>query len=193
MNNLYGLVMCGGQSSRMGRDKGLIKTTNTSWVEKSYALLQSLGLPTYISINESQRDNYQFNEERCILDKNIANGPLRGLLSAHQEHPSKDFFILACDMQLMTQDTLKKVEEAYRKHLLHIEAIAYKNLGQLEPLCGIYTHNALEKANKRLHQGSLTSFSLKNILNSVNTYFLNTALEDPFHNLNTEADIIQFS
>lgn len=192
--NLYGLVMCGGQSSRMGRDKGLITFSDTTWAHNTAELLAATPVKdVFISINTSQLNSYNFPADKLVVDLELANGPINGLLSAHQSHPQKDFFILACDMQLMTVETLLPLFSTYEKHHLHCDAFVYKNEGEIEPMCGIYTRNALEKTMEKVKKGELKKNSLKYLLENVNTYYLETSSEDSFENFNTEADIIQFS
>lgn len=194
MNNLYGLVLCGGQSSRMGTDKGLIQHRENSWLDNTHALLKSLPVEdVFVSINADQVTQYQKKDYNYIIDGLFAKGPLNGLLSAHVEHPRKDFFVLACDMQLMNTETLLPLHVSYEKHNLHCDAFIYKNEGYSEPLCGIYTHHALQKTLEKQQEGTLKNFSLKGVLDAVNTYYLSTETASCFHNFNTEEDIIQLS
>ena len=53
-NNLIGVVLCGGKSSRMGSDKGLLKLNDKTWAELAVKKMEQLRIPVYVSINETQ-------------------------------------------------------------------------------------------------------------------------------------------
>ncbi|HTH54757.1 MAG TPA: NTP transferase domain-containing protein, partial [Cyclobacteriaceae bacterium] len=99
---MIGVVLSGGQSSRMGQDKGLIKVDGKPWAKIAFEKLMSLGVPALISVNESQFQKYlsHFNEKELIVDRSNAKigGPLAGVMSVHLSHPNEDVIVLACDM-----------------------------------------------------------------------------------------------
>jgi molybdopterin-guanine dinucleotide biosynthesis protein A len=82
---LLGIVLCGGQSSRMGTDKALIKTHNQTWLDKSISLLLTLNIEVVLSVNSRQYPFYENTFSSIIIindDKDIdVKGPLLGLLS----------------------------------------------------------------------------------------------------------------
>ncbi len=56
--NIIAVVLCGGESKRMGQDKGLIPIDSITWAEHMAKKLTAIGLPVVISIKHSQRDDY---------------------------------------------------------------------------------------------------------------------------------------
>src|SRR5687767_3060241 len=100
---MIGLVLCGGQSTRMGTDKGLmISPKKITWAQQCFSLLAKLDLHVVLSVNETQHNHYKriFQWNELILDNpNLdVHGPLLGLLSVHAKYPTEDIFVLACDM-----------------------------------------------------------------------------------------------
>ena len=107
---LHGLVLSGGHSRRMGRDKGLIRTDSVAWVNRAGALLESVDLPVSIMVREAQLSRYQtevYPSFELLPDQDlIVGGPLKGLLSFHHHYPQKDVLVLPCDMPNVTKAVL---------------------------------------------------------------------------------------
>src|ERR1043166_5331455 len=99
---MTGVVLCGGQSTRMGQDKGLIEFGNIRWAEVVRKKIVSLGITTVLSINSQQLSSYSTHfDHRSLLVDNPdlkIQGPLLGLLSAHLSYTGQDLLIVACDM-----------------------------------------------------------------------------------------------
>src|SRR5690348_15042320 len=106
---MIGVVLSGGQSSRMGQDKGLMMLHQKVWAKIAFEKLAALSNPALISINESQQKEYlkHFSKKELSVDRSDLKiqGPLAGVLSAHLRHPDQDLMVLACDM-LNMQSTL---------------------------------------------------------------------------------------
>jgi molybdopterin-guanine dinucleotide biosynthesis protein A len=102
---LNGLVLAGGKSSRMGRDKGSI-----SWHgrQQRYHLLHLIAPyceNSFLSIREEQRsaipDGY-----RVITDALEERGPYAAILSAFAHDPHAAWLVVACDLPLLDEATL---------------------------------------------------------------------------------------
>ena len=103
MSTIIGLVLCGGNSSRMGKDKGLLKKNWKTWSQRAEDLLLQLEIPVYISINREQLPEYkQFHAvESLMIDEVEVKGPLAGILTAHKRFSYADVLVLASDMIFM--------------------------------------------------------------------------------------------
>ena len=75
-NDLYGLILAGGKSSRMQTDKGELQyheTTNQRTY--LYKMLNLFCNKTFVSCRNEQVDHLQ-NGEEFIVDENLYQGPL---------------------------------------------------------------------------------------------------------------------
>ena len=191
---MLGVVLCGGQSSRMGSDKGLLKPEAKTWVQTAFDKLAELNFTTVISVNKKQYDDYAFIFGPTALisdDATLAiHGPLSGVLSVHLRHPSDDLLVLACDMPLMETGLLKELLVNYHQYS-NADALVYTNDGEPEPLCGIYKSGGLAQIIKLYRSNQLPKHSMKYMLEHINTNFLVLPgdKKNCFRNFNTHAEL----
>lgn len=95
---LYGLVLAGGKSERMGRDKGLLDYHGMPQREYAYQLLQDYCVETFLSVRPDQTGIPA--GLQALPDVALGLGPFGALLSAFQAHPDKAWLVLACDLPL---------------------------------------------------------------------------------------------
>jgi molybdenum cofactor guanylyltransferase len=191
---MLGIILCGGQSSRMGSDKGLLMYEAKTWAQTALEKLAVLDIPIQLSVNTLQQSEYEkvFKPEFLVADNATLNikGPLLGVLSAHLQNPAKDLFLLACDLPLMESNLLKELF-ALHKQSKKYDVYIFTNNREPEPLCGIYTSKALKKIIALQQAGKLTRHSMKFILSQL--VVCEIALQENqkvyFRNFNAHADI----
>jgi molybdopterin-guanine dinucleotide biosynthesis protein A len=183
-SNLLGVVLCGGESKRMGTDKGLLQLNGKTWSEYIADKLKDQDLPVVISINEQQLEGYNkvFKKDELIVDQLPMHGPLNGLLTVHQQNAQKDILLMACDLIDMDRTTLRELINCYKKN--KADCFVYEVNNFFEPLCAIYTSAGLQKLSDRLRSGSLVNYSFQHILNNSNTFRLHTSFQTAFTNYN---------
>ena len=191
---MLGIVMCGGQSTRMQSDKGLLQNNNGNWARAAYEKLLAVCSRVLVSVNSSQLAYRQyFAVEELLPDDESLNvhGPLRGVLSAHLINPCEDLLILACDMPDMAIQPLQHLLLDFEQHP-GAEALFYiQPGGEPEPLCAIYTAKGLYKISSIYKSGGLKKFSMKYALEQMETHPIvlpeNWMLF--FKNINTQTDL----
>jgi molybdopterin-guanine dinucleotide biosynthesis protein A len=151
---LYGLVLSGGKSTRMGTDKGLIEYHGVPQREYLYDLLSEVCDETFISLREEQADELPATM-KTIVDLNEYKGPYNGLLSAHKKHPEAAWLVLACDLPLMDLEALKELIEQ-RDNTKQATAFALKENPLPEPLCAIWEPHAFVNSLTYLNAGNGT-------------------------------------
>lgn len=152
MAKLYGLVLSGGKSTRMGADKGLIAYHNVPQREYLYHLLNKVCDKTFLSIRAEQQDEIDPSFQ-TILDEDVFRGPFNGLLSAHKKYPEVAWLVLACDMPLINETSLEEMIDQ-RNHEAMATAYSLKDNPLPEPLFAIWEREALSAAIPYLEAGA---------------------------------------
>ena len=191
---MLGLILCGGKSSRMGSDKGMIKLGVKTWAQIAVDKFVELNIPVNLSVNKDQYVEYAsvFSASNLIKDDESLSlrGPLLGLLSVHLKYPDATIFLLACDMPLMHTAILKELLQHYEGNAA-ADAYVFTNDDELEPLCGIYKPKGLSTVVNKLQSGQLAKHSMKFMLEHVNTFSfpLREEQKECFRNFNAHADL----
>jgi len=191
---MLGIILCGGQSSRMGTDKGLLKQEAKTWAQTAMEKLSVLQIPIQISVNRQQQEEYAkvFPQELLIVDNAATDirGPLLGVLSAHLQNPGKDLFLLACDLPLMDTNLLKELYALYQQSKKY-DVYIFSNNKEPEPLCGIYTAIALQKIIALQQQDKLLRHSMKFVLSQliVCEIAVHESQKISFRNFNAHAEL----
>ncbi|HVS94913.1 MAG TPA: molybdenum cofactor guanylyltransferase [Puia sp.] len=176
---LMGLVLCGGESRRMGRDKGLLLKDGVPWAQ--YVGRQLSGCSqVFYSIHARQWKPYAalFPANRLIVDALDIPGPLNGLLTAHRLMPGPDILLMACDMLDMDRETLGRLVAAWQVHdASAADYIVYGDERLWQPFGAIYTSRGLRQA--------AGYDSLQSMLRSGRTLGLPVANPIAFNNYNS--------
>lgn len=184
MNNLFGVVLCGGESRRMGRDKGLLIKGSTPWAQFVAEKLAPFRLSVAFSVRSAQIPAYAaaIPQGRFIADTLDLAGPLKGLLSIHEKFPDKDLLLLACDMLDLDASTIRTMIDAYVAG--GYEFYVYQQGAFAQPFCGIYTSGGLATAYGSVSNEPSPDFSLQSLLNKGKTKRVAIAREEAFANYN---------
>ncbi len=140
---LLGVILAGGQSSRMGLDKATLPIAGTTLLEYMRAKLQSAGLTEVVICRNAPG----------YLNDTIAQlGPLGALYTLSQRYPGRQALIIPVDMPLLSEVTLQHFQAA----ALASEAIDSQSpatLGQqIFPLYLPFTPTVNEALSQRVNQ-----------------------------------------
>jgi molybdopterin-guanine dinucleotide biosynthesis protein A len=102
--SIKGLVYAGGQSMRMGRDKGAIDYHGKPQREYVADLLSEVCDEVYMSVQPGSDIDTSYPK---LEDSFMGLGPYGGLLSAFRHDPNAAWLALACDVPLVDQSVLK--------------------------------------------------------------------------------------
>ena len=161
--HILGLVLAGGKSTRMGRDKGLLSYHGIPQREYLYQQMRPLCREVFLSIRPEQEDTIP-GGFACITDENKYRGPLNGLLSAHHAYPDAAWLVVACDLPLVDRGVLEYLL-ARRNPNAMATAFATRKTGLPEPLAAIWEPHGLKAAESHL-QTSESSCPRKFLINT---------------------------
>jgi len=108
IDKIYGLVLSGGKSTRMGKDKGKITYHGVPQREYIYKLLDEVCDETFISIRKDQEKELS-KDFQVLVDDDVYKGPYNGILTAHAKHPNVAWLVLACDLPLINKPALEQL------------------------------------------------------------------------------------
>ena len=144
---LYGLVLGGGRSSRMKRDKGAIEYHGTPQVRYVYRLLERFCDRVFVSNRGDQADDPLFEGLEQIHDRFVGFGPMGGMLSALHTYPEAAWLVLGCDLPFVDESVLRTLIDA-RDPLMLATCYTSAHDALPEPLCALYE----PRYRRRLHQ-----------------------------------------
>ncbi len=147
---IVGLVLMGGMSQRMGKDKSQLKYQNKKLYQLAAEKLSQMTQCVCLSINEKQSEKYTF-EWPTILDKWADQGPLSGVISAF-EKIQKPIFLVACDMPLVSVEDLQLLIDHYKSQPTLTMYINPKSK-TAEPLISIWDESSLNQVTEYFGSG----------------------------------------
>jgi len=134
---LYGLVLTGGHSRRMQRDKASLEYDGKTQLTRAIALLAPFVVRSFVSVRADQlRDPHRAAYD-TIADVIGDLGPLGGIHAAQQKFPHAAWLVLACDLPFLDASTLQRLIAA-RAAARSATAFRSDFDGQPEPLCTIF-------------------------------------------------------
>jgi molybdopterin-guanine dinucleotide biosynthesis protein A len=145
---LCGLVLAGGRSSRMGRDKAaLVHPDGRTLARRGHDLLVGAGCETVaLSLRHDQELPPGFADLPHVMlvrdPEGMSQGPLGGMLAAMRLRPEAAWLMLACDLPRLDLATLshlvtsKRPDEPFLSYSSEFDGLP-------EPLCALYAAAAL--------------------------------------------------
>jgi len=138
----YGLVLTGGKSRRMERDKALIEYHGQPHAEYIHGVLSKYCDAVYLSASRDQWSGTALEKLPTIFDLSADGGPIGGILSAMNAHPNVNWVVVACDLVHFNGRTVEKL----LANVSDEPVTCYQNAdeGFPEALCAIYSPEARE-------------------------------------------------
>lgn len=190
MVELYGLVLAGGESRRMGSDKALLRKDGKSQLARAVALLREHTNSVFVSARQTQANDSERSRHPLIFDRYDDLGPVAGILSAQDEHPQVAWLVLACDLPNVDALTMSELVKAFRAEPGSAQrpfvAYASSHDGLPEPLCAIYTPHSRPLMDAFVADGLHCP---RKMLIRSDTLLLEQPRADALDNMNTPRDL----
>ena len=149
---LYGLVLTGGRSRRMQRDKAGLEYAGKSQLARAMDLLTPLVARSFVSVRSDQLQDPQRSAYDTIADVRPNLGPIGGIHAALHAYPECGWLILACDLPFLDRATLQYLI-AHRASERVATAFRSSFDGEPEPLCAIFEPRSREIIEQSLAGG----------------------------------------
>ncbi|GAB3223590.1 molybdenum cofactor guanylyltransferase [Algoriphagus aestuariicola] len=180
-------ILCGGKSSRMGEEKGLVAFQGkpfVQWILEAVFVLQ--GDPVLVTGNLAYAD---FGVE-MIADRIVDKGPVGGIYTALNHCQTTQALILSCDIPKIDSDTLEFLIVEAQKHP---GKITFLSDGKNDyPLIGVYPKSCLPAFGEAIEKDEL---KLRRLVESLphNRIVIHPESVSNLQNINTKSELITLS
>jgi molybdenum cofactor guanylyltransferase len=106
---LNGLVLAGGKSSRMGKDKGSLRWHAKEQRFHMADLLHRFCNEVFISCRQEQQEELTGEGYKVIPDAYEGLGPYGAILSAFKHNENTAWLVVACDLPLLNYETISQL------------------------------------------------------------------------------------
>ncbi len=134
---LFGLLLAGGASRRMQRDKAALDYAGMPQLLRAWTLLEAATERAWVSVRADQQDDPLRAGLPQLVDAGDSVGPITGILTAQAAHPAAAWLVLACDLPRLDAATLRALVDA-RDPSRAATAFTSRFDGLPEPLCAIW-------------------------------------------------------
>jgi molybdenum cofactor guanylyltransferase len=176
---ITGVVLAGGQSSRMGEDKSLLPFGEHQMIEFSLQALEPYCKEILISTNTIEHQIFNY---KTINDEYKNIGPIAGIQSALKNVKTDYFIVLPCDSPMVKPEFIKFLISQISEN---IDAVVPQYGSFLEPLFAIYHKRILCKIEKQIKE---KDYKLIEFIKKIKAKIIEVQDRACFVNINTKAD-----
>lgn len=146
-NDITGIILAGGKSTRMGKNKSLLKIDDQTIIERVINLMKSCFKDVILITNTPEE--YEFIDIPIYKDIFEYKGPLAGIQTGLSYSKTDDNFIISCDIPLMTKEIIEFIIDYKTDKPITI----CKADGFIQQLAGRYSKYVLDIAVEILEAG----------------------------------------
>jgi molybdopterin-guanine dinucleotide biosynthesis protein A len=134
---VLGLILAGGSSSRMRRDKAALHYRGQSQLDRAFELASRHVAQVFVSVRGDQTADPTRAPRPMIVDSEAGQGPIVGIRSALAGQPNAAWLVLACDLPFLSDAALSQLLRERDPASL---ATAFRSVhdGLPEPLCAVW-------------------------------------------------------
>ena len=195
------IILCGGQSRRMGQDKGSMFIHDKPMIKHILSTLNYEMDEVVVVLNDEKRiakykqfiepDDYTY-KMKFVEDKIKNKGPLPGLMTGLENIKSQYALVLPCDSPYVTKEYINtifnEINDNYQAIVPYHDS--ENKLKTSEPLHSIYNKNIIPEIEDLIFEDTL---HIKGLIKKIETKFVlidnKKILKKEFRNLNRPSDI----
>lgn len=184
------VIIAGGKSSRMGRDKALLPVGGKPMAQLLVDRFRADGFAVALSV--ARKGQFPIEGAAELTDAFPGMGPLNGIVAAFSETDAQQILLVAADMPKAAPALARRLEELRGDC---DACVIRRGNGTVETLFGIYTRACCAEALRCLESGRR---SIRAVLDSVRVRYVTESelpgwpLADILSNLNTPEDYARF-
>ncbi len=173
-SEITGILLAGGKSSRMGKEKGLVEFRGKPLIQYGIDLLNSI--TDRIIISSGNTDYIPFGYE-IIPDEVSGQGPAAGLAAVLKSSETPWNIVIACDLPFLEKEFIEELLLSAPSY----QAVVPVHNGNMEPLAALYHKDLGKIFAEAVENGNL---ALRQILHSCHVkYFEANPITEKYPNL----------
>lgn len=185
--NVTGILLAGGKSSRMGKDKALLKYEDETFMSNSIKKLKKLF--NEVIVVEGNINKYNIDNAKIIKDIYPNMGPMGGIHAALKAAKNDWIFVIPCDMPLWEPLLVDEI----LKYRLDNDIVVPLFNKRMEPLFALYKKTCIPKIEECLDKNIIKVIELyplvkTNCVDLQNIFTLEECSKS-FLNINTPEDL----
>lgn len=182
------VIQAGGQSKRMGQDKGLVSLAGRPMIEHVIEGVDGIG--DEITITTNNPNGYQYLGIRMASDTDPGAGALTGLHTALEASQGETVFVIACDMPFPNQALIQYLLSLAPK----ADAVVPFMNNRYQPLHAVYSREpclqAIRKAIANNQKRAISFYSDINVFKIEEQEISKYSKDElSFFNVNTPTDL----
>ncbi len=176
--DITGIILAGGKSSRMKSDKGLLALGKSLFIERIINAVKPLVKHIIIVSNSSHYDEFGYKRVNDLIKD---SGPVAGIYTGLKYSKTDYNLVLSCDIPLITTEVL---EQLIINTDEHSDVIQIASQGRTMPLIALYRKRCVSVFSDLLNKGNK---KLKYAVNQLNTKTIeiDTLTSNQIRNINT--------
>lgn len=178
--DLSAIILAGGNSTRMNRNKANMKISGVSLIERTYRSLEQYFEEIIISSKSGVM--FDFLPHKVAVDEKPDRGPLMGILSGLKASKNPVNFVIACDIPEINYSFVDEMI-SYVKEYDIVVPVTGEN--KYEPLFAFYNKSLIPTIENLLIHGSR---KISKLFSECKTKYLQMKNRKWFLNLNTIED-----
>jgi molybdenum cofactor guanylyltransferase len=186
MQNITVSILCGGKSSRMESEKGLVLWRNKAFIEHIIEAVLPITNNIQLITNTQEYNHLSYPKVNDIIAE---KGPLGGIYSALESTKTELNLILSCDIPLISTEILL---ELIQKHNLKTDISILADELKIHPLIGVYNRSILTIIKQSIEENDL---KMMHLLEKVNHQIIKVGSDktDQLKNINTISELKELS
>ncbi|MFT4754107.1 MAG: molybdopterin-guanine dinucleotide biosynthesis protein A [Salibacteraceae bacterium] len=178
------IILAGGQSARMGTDKGLLSVQGVSFIQKLVKKANSFCGQTLISVGKHNQEAYANLNVDLVVDENAKMGPIGGIVSALKRVKTPWFMLISVDSPWVSEVAMSALWQAKKG----FDGVLLASPYNVHPLVGVYHRKTFLIWETALKEGNLRVMSViaKLNVNTVSQDVVNINTREDFKAMNTE-------
>lgn len=181
-NDITGVILAGGKSSRMGTDKGFLNLKGKPFIKYSIEAVAPLVSEIVIVSNNPGYDVFKIKRVGDLIKD---AGPLAGIYTALKQTKTNFILILSCDIPLIKTEILEQLIKAWDDES---DVVQLVSKGKSMPLIALY-HKRCENIFYKLLQNDERKISVALTHCKVRNLLLNADKEIFTSNINTPEEL----